>query len=137
LPKKDSFWAQLEALIDSTAKDTWGKIPPKMKNPIKDGDDEDRPELAGCYSIQASSKLRPGIVNATLQPLMEASEIYSGAYYRASIHAYAWEHPTGGKGVSIALDNVMKTRDGEAFSGRTEASADFSDFAKEDVDLLA
>ena len=102
----------------------------------KDGDEEERPELSGCYSVQATSNNKPGIVDAALNPIMDANEIYSGAYYRASIRAYAWDHPTGGKGVSIALDNVMKVKDGEAFSGRTDASADFADFAKEDADLL-
>jgi hypothetical protein len=130
--KKDSpFWAKVDALVKETATAKWGKIPPKMKNPVKDGDEEQRPELVGCYSIQATSNNKPGIVNAALQPIMDSNEIYSGAYYRASIRAYAWEHPTGGKGVSIALDNVMKTKDGEAFSGRTDAGNDFADFAAE------
>jgi hypothetical protein len=93
--------------------------------------------LIGCYSVQATSNNKPGIVDEVLNPIMNANEIYSGAYYRASIRAYAWEHPTGGKGVSIALDNVMKVRDGEAFSGRTDASADFAEFGKEDSDLLS
>ena len=136
LPKKDAFWQELNGLIEETAKGKWGKIPPKMKSPVKDGDEEERPELAGCYSVQATSNNKPGIVGTNLKPVMSADEIYSGAYYRASIRAYAWEHPTGGKGVSIALDNVMKVKDGEAFSGRTDASADFADFAKEDADLL-
>jgi hypothetical protein len=137
LPKKDAFWTKLNALIEDTAKAKWGKIPPKMKSPVKDGDEEERPELIGCYSVQATSNNKPGIVDSSLSPIMEANEIYSGAYYRASIRAYAWEHPTGGKGVSIALDNIMKVKDGEAFSGRTDASADFADFAKEDADLLS
>jgi hypothetical protein len=136
LPKKDAFWTKLNQMVDETAKAKWGKIPPKMKSPVKDGDEEERPELAGCYSIQATSNNKPGIVDAQLQPIMDANEIYSGAYYRASVRAYAWDHPTGGKGVSIALDNIMKTKDGEAFSGRTDASEDFADFAQADNDML-
>jgi len=136
MPKKSPFWTDLNKMVDETAKAKWGKIPPKMKSPVKDGDEEERPEFAGCYSVQATSNNKPGIVDAALKPIMDANEIYSGAYYRASIRAYAWEHPTGGKGVSIALDNIMKVKDGEAFSGRTEASDDFANFAKEDADLL-
>lgn len=136
LPKKDAFWAKLDKLVDETAKAKWGKIPPKMKSPVKDGDDEGRPEFAEQFVIQASSNNKPGVVDAALQPIMDANEIYSGAWYRASIRAFAWEHPTGGKGVSIALDNCMKVKDGEAFSGRTDASADFADFAKAEADLL-
>jgi Protein of unknown function (DUF2815) len=131
IPKKDPFWAKLNGLVEETAKAKWGKIPPKMKSPVKDGDEEERAELAGCYSIQATSNNKPGIVDVSLNPLMDANEIYSGAYYRASIRAFAWDHPTGGKGVSIALDNVMKVKDGEAFSGKVDAAADFADFAKD------
>lgn len=132
--KKDPFWAKLNALVDETAKAKWGKIPQKMKSPVKDGDDDDRPEFVGCFTLQATSNNKPGIVDAQLNPIMDAGEIYSGAYYRASIRAYAWDHPTGGKGVSIALDNIMKTKDGEAFSGRTDASEDFADFASNSHD---
>lgn len=137
LKKTDSFWKKVEALVESTAKEKWGKIPPKMKSPIKDGDEEGRPEFAGCFSIQATSNNKPGIVDTSMQPIMNADEIYSGAWYRASIRAYAWEHPTGGKGVSIALDNVMKTKDDTAYSGRTDAAADFAEFASEDADPLS
>lgn len=129
LKKSDPFWAKVDALVEETAKAKWGKIPPKLKTPKKDGDEEERPEFAGQYTIQATSQNKPGIVDANLQPIMDAKEIYSGAWYRASIRAYAWEHATGGKGVSIALDNVMKLRDDEAFSGRSNAEDDFAEFA--------
>jgi len=134
IPKNDSFWKKVEALIEETAKEKFGKIPPKLKRPIKDGDEPDndgneRPEFKGKFTIQASSKNKPGIVDADLSPIMSEDEIYSGAWYRASIRAYAWDHPTGGKGVSIALDNVMKVKDDEAYSGRTDAATDFADVA--------
>jgi hypothetical protein len=137
IDKKDPFWKKLDALVEETAKAKFGKIPLKMKNPKKDGDEPDddgntRPEFEGRWSIQATSKNKPGIVNIDLNPIMNANEIYSGAWFRASIRAYAWDHPTGGKGVSIALDNLMKVRDDEAFSGRTNAEDDFADFAKKD-----
>lgn len=141
IAKGDAFWAKFDALVDETAKAKWGKIPAKLKTPKKDGDDEDsdgnaRAEFAGRWSIQASSKNKPGIVDANLQPIMSADEIYSGAWYRASIRCYAWEHPTGGKGVSVALDNVMKVKDDEAFSGRTTAGSDFADFASNKDSML-
>lgn len=141
IDKKDPFWKKVDKLIEETAVAKWGKVPAKLKNPKKDGDavDDDgnkRPEFEGRWSIQASSKNKPGIVDASLQPIIDANEIYSGAWFRASIRAYAWEHPTGGKGVSIALDNVMKIRDDEAFSGRSKAEDDFADFASSDDSML-
>lgn len=134
LPKDDKFWSQVEKLVTETATAKWGKIPPKLKTPIKDGDNEGRAEFDGKYTIQATSNNKPDIVDKALKPIMDANEIYSGAWYRASIRAYAWEHPTGGKGVSIALDNVMKVRDDEAFSGRSSADDDFADIADTDDD---
>lgn len=141
IPKNDPFWKKFDKLVEETAVAKWGKVPAKLKTPKKDGDETDddgnvRPEFAGRWSIQATSKNKPGIVDANLQPVMSADEIYSGAWYRASIRCYAWEHPTGGKGVSVALDNVMKTRDDEAFSGRSTAESDFADFASSKDSML-
>lgn len=141
IPKTDPFWKKFDKLVEETAVAKWGKVPPKLKTPKKDGDDTDmdgnvRPEFAGKWSIQASSKKKPGIVDANLQPIMTADEIYSGAWYRASIRCYAWEHATGGRGVSVALDNCMKVRDDEAFSGRARAEDDFADFASAGGDSM-
>jgi len=132
LAKDNKFWDEVQKLVVDTATAKWGKIPPKLKSPIKDGDAEGRAEFEGKMTIQATSNNKPDIVGTNLKPIMEASEIYSGAWYRCSVRAYAWEHPTGGKGVSIALDNVMKVRDDEAFSGRSSAEDDFVVFGAAD-----
>lgn len=132
IAKDNAFWADLKKEVEATALAKWGKIPNKFRSPVKDGDNEGRPELEGCYVVQASSVQKPGLVDKNLKPIMDPNEIYSGAYYRASIRCFAWSHPTGGNGVSIALDNVMKTKDGEAFSGRSKAEDDFASFASAD-----
>ena len=136
LEKDNAFWADLEKAMNDCAMGKWGKIPPRMKSPVKDGDLMEREEFIGRFSVQASSINRPGIVGPDAKPIMDANEIYSGAYYRASVRCYAWEHPTGGKGVSLALDNVMKAKDGEAFSGRTSAEDDFKAFASAGSDSM-
>lgn len=128
LDKKSPFWAELDKEITRVATEKWGKVPPRLKSPVKDGDLAEREELAGCFSVQATSLNRPGIVDSNLNPIMDAEEVYSGAYYRVSYRCYAWDHPTGGKGVSLAIDNAMKTRDGEPFSGRSSAESDFAAF---------
>lgn len=129
LDKDDEFWDELEELIEEAAKEKFGKIPGKMKNPIKDGDDEDYDNLKGHLFINATNTRRPGVVDENLDPIMEPEELYSGAWYRASISPWAWSHPTGGKGVSISLNNVMKIRDDERFDGGTSAEEDFAGFA--------
>jgi hypothetical protein len=128
LPKNHAFWADLDLQVNKAAVDKWGKVPPRLKTPVKDGDDSERSEFAGSNTVQATSLNRPGIVDTNLSPILSADEIYSGAYYRISYHCYAWEHPTGGKGVSLAVDNVMKVKDGEAFSGKSSAESDFAEF---------
>lgn len=130
LPKDDPFWDELEDAIDAAAKAKFnGKIPPKFKSPIKDGDDEPYDNLKGCLFVNASNSRRPGVVDEDLNPIMDGDELYSGAWYRASINAWAWSHATGGKGASISLNNVMKIRDDERYDGGTSAEEDFSSFA--------
>lgn len=141
IPKDHPFWKDVEKLVDATATSKWGKIPHKLKRPIKDGDEPDndgneRPEFKGKFTIQATSKNQPGMVDSSLNPIMDEKEIYSGAWFRASIRAYAWEHATGGKGVSIALDNVMKVRDDEPYSGRAAAEDDFANVASKKDSML-
>ena len=131
LPKDDEFWTEAKAFIDAKAKDKWGNIPPKLKTPIKDGDDMGESIFAGCLYIQASNDRQPGLVDAALKPITDPNQLYSGAWYRASLTAYAWEHPTGGKGVSFSLANVQFVRDDEPLDGRTSPQDDFKDFMDE------
>lgn len=38
---------------------------------------------------------------------------YAGKRVRAALSAFAWNHPTGGKGISFNIDGVMAVEDGE------------------------
>jgi len=130
VPKTETaFLSKLEEEVERVAMAKWGKVPPRLKTTLRDGDEEDRPEFRDNIVFNVKSKSRPGVVDNELQPILDPEELYSGAWYRASIHAFAWEHPTGGKGVSFGLDNVMKVKDDEPFSGKTAAEEDFKAFA--------
>ena len=130
IPKSETeFLEKLETAIEEAAKAKFGKIPAKLKSTLRDGDDEEKEEFKDCILFSVKSATRPGVVDADLQPIIDPEELYSGAYYRASINPFAWDHPTGGKGVSFGLNNVMKVRDGEPFSGRKAAEEDFKAFA--------
>lgn len=104
----------------------------KFKSPIKDGDDELIEQWENCWVFQASTDRQPGVVGPDKAPIIDPKEIYSGAWYRISYSLYAWDHPTGGKGISVSLSNVMKVRDDEAFDGRTSAESDFEDIEYEE-----
>jgi len=139
LPKGDAatkkFMKELKSICDAKAKEKFGTLPKKLKYPWKDGDQEDdRPEWAGAWIVNAKSKSRPGIVMKNLKPVMDEELLYSGAMYRASVSEWSWTHPTGGKGVSLNLDNVMWLEHGDRFDGRSAADDDFADFAEEVVE---
>lgn len=127
IPKSEKeFLAKLDEEITAAATAKWGKVPPRLKTTLRDGDEEGREEFEGCMIFNCKSDSRPGVVDADLQPVLDPELLYSGAYYRVSVNPFAWEHPASGKGVSIGLNNVMWIRDGEAFSGRKAAKDDFS-----------
>ena len=71
-------------------------------------------------------------MDASRQPILERSEVYSGVYGRASIHFYAF-NTNGTKGIACGLNNLQKIRDGESLGGKTRAEDDFAD---EDDDFL-
>lgn len=120
------FLAKLNAEIQAVAIAKWGKVPPRLKTTLRDGDEEDRAELAGAMVFNCKSADRPGIVDSDLQPVLDPELLYSGAWYRVSVSVFAWEHPASGKGVSIGLNNVMWIKDGERYSGRKTAAEDFA-----------
>ena len=99
-----------------------------IKNPLRDGDVE-RPDDAtykDSYFINANSATAPGIVDATRNPIIEHSEVYSGVYGRASINFYAF-NSNGNKGIACGLNNLQKISDGEPLGGKTRAEDDFAD----------
>lgn len=117
-------------------KTKWGgKIPKNLKLPLRDGD-IDKPEsdeYAGMMFLSASGKQKPGIVDRNRKEITDESEVYSGCYCRLSLNFYAFD-VKGNKGVGVGLNNIMKIKDGEAFSGRASAESDFADIEVEDDD---
>lgn len=136
IDKKDKFWKKLDKAIEEAAMAKWGEIPKKMKTFIKDGsDEEDKYGWEDCFVITASNKTQPGILIKTdkgMEEVVDPEDIYSGAYYRASVRPYAYEFTleTGGKskGVAISLDNVLKVGEGDKFTSKTSAQDDFKDY---------
>ena len=131
VPKTDTATVnKIKAAIESAkeaGKPTWGgKVPPGLKVPLRDGDTErDTPEYKGHWFINATSKQRPQVVDASVQPILSADEVYSGCYGRVSINFYAYNQ-NGNRGVAAGLGNVQKVADGEPLSGRSRAEDDFT-----------
>lgn len=138
LPKDDSetkkFIARLKAAIDAVCVAKFGKPIPhnKLKDfPIRSGDDDENEDFAGHILIPASNTFKPNIIDEHGQKLFDEESLYSGAWYRAGIYPWAWDHELSGKGVSINLNTVLKVRDDEAFTSKANAEDDFRDYLKD------
>lgn len=135
--------AKIEAAIaavkaDPKAVTTWGgKFLAGYKTPMRDGDterDTDKsPEYKGMYFLNASSSMKPQVVDADMNPVMDMGEVYSGCYGRVSINLYAY-NKKGGIGIAAGLNNAQKLADGEPLGGRSTADEDFG--AEADDDFL-
>jgi hypothetical protein len=144
IPKKDKVTiAKIEDAIAAATqqgKEKWGgKIPAKLKLPLRDGD-VDRPDddaYVGHYFINASTKSKPGVVDKDLNPVLDQEEVYSGCYARVSVNFYPFE-ASGNRGVAVGLNNVQKLKDGEPLAGKSSALDDFSEELEleEDDDLM-
>ena len=133
----DKIKKAIAAALEAGVTKFGGKIPKNYKNPLRDGDidREDDEAYADHYFINASSKRQPGVVDSSLDPILDSSEFYSGCYGRASINFYAF-NSSGNKGIAAGLNNLQKLQDGERL-GAAAASAE-EDFGEgfEDDDLM-
>jgi hypothetical protein len=134
IPKSDTKTvAALKAAQEFAIAAKWPKRPAKVASTLHDGDGVKEktgeaygPECKGHWVMSVSSKVRPGVVDVNLQPVMDASEVRSGDYARVSINAYCYDS-SGNRGVSFGLNNVQKLETGEALgAGRTRAEDDFT-----------
>jgi len=131
---KSSDLAILNEAIEQCAVDTWGpdyKKKHKVKKPFLKTEDSPKIGLDAeefPVFIRTNSKDKPQIVDAKMTNVTEdkASQVYSGRWGRYSVRPYAYDHPTGGKGISLGLQNVQILRDDESLGGmRSRAEDDF------------
>lgn len=145
IPKKDKDTldklkaAQEKALADAIPTKFNGKKPANLKNTLRDADEEldleKYPEAKGHYFMNVGNKTRPGIVDSSLNQVMDPDEVYSGVYARVSVNAFAY-NASGSKGLSFGLNNVMVLGKGDRLSGGASAEDDFADFATSGSDIL-
>ena len=130
----DKIKKAIEAAKQAGKAKLGGKIPPKLKVPLRDGDEErpDDENYADCYFVNANSTNKPGIVDENRQEIIDRDEFYSGCYGKASINFYAF-NAAGNKGVAAGLNNLMKLEDGERLGGGSTAE---EDFGSPDDDLM-
>jgi len=122
----------LKRVITNVAKEKWGdKLPEGFRSPLRQGnvDRVGKDEYVDKVFINVKTQYKPGIVNHNVEPIMDPTEIYSGCYGKATVTAYAYDK-MGNRGVSLSLQNIQKTRDGEPITGsRITAEAEFEPIA--------
>lgn len=120
------------------------KVPPqKITSSVKDGDvelnrDGDQ-KMPGNYYLKLSSKFAPEVVKRGLAqgkpavvPITDTDEFYSGCFGYATFNFVAYDHPSGGKGITATLYSVFKSRDGEKIGGGgNHAAIDYADIVNE------
>lgn len=135
--------AQKAAAEQGVASKFNGKMPKNLASTLHDGDEdadlERNPEYEGHMYMSVSSRTKPGVVDRSVQPVLDSTEVYSGCYARVSINSYPYNYK-GKKGVSFGLNHVQKWRDGDLLGGRSRAKDDFDalddEYEDEDSDLL-
>lgn len=134
--KESADLSDLKKAAIACAKEKWGekdKWPKKLQMPFSDGDEKaDLEGYAGMIVVRATAKQKPGLVDKDLDPIIDESIFYAGCYARATLSVFAYD-VQGNKGVSFGLQNIQKLKDGEAFSGRKDATKEFDAF-KDDSD---
>ena len=124
IPKKTDI-TEMKRILKAAAVTKWGdKIPKGLRNPIRDGDEKELDGYKDMWAISATSKIKPGLVDADKTAILTSDVFYSGCYARATLTAFAYDQK-GNKGVAFGLQNIQKLRDGEPFSGRTRPEEDF------------
>lgn len=111
LPKGTDVAALKEAIQEKLEDELGAKWrEKKAKLPILKT--EDYPKLAAYADefpvmLRASSKDKPGIVFANGSVCNDPEAVYGGRWAIISLRPFFYDHPTGGKGVSLGLQNVQ------------------------------
>jgi hypothetical protein len=144
--KDDVDITDMKAAANVVAKAEWGD---KTREMVKAGkvrmpfreNGEEKGYPAGSTFINVKSRQKPGVVSRyadekTGKPAVieDPSEIYPGAIVKASLRAYAYDM-NGNRGVSFALVNLQKIKDGPRMDGRLSAADEFTAEARPTADI--
>lgn len=126
--------AGIKAQIERLMKEELKSKVPSDKLCLKDGDEMGRPEFEGKYTIKASTKKRPLVINRDKSPITESDNvIYAGCYVNAIVSLWA-QNNTFGRRINAQLDGVQFCRDGEAFGDGGVSADEFDAFGGSESD---
>lgn len=132
-------WEAMKALANEVSQEAFKKklndLPANFKRPFRKGEEKEGLDGygPGVIFVNATSKMKPGLVDRNKQDILNQEDFYAGCYARATVVAFAYDNK--GKGVAFGLNNLQKVKDGESFSGRVDASEDFEDDLSEGASM--
>lgn len=128
LGKDDAQVENLKTTILNAAENKFGKPLPKgLKMPLGDGDEKEYSGYADHYSLKASTKNRPVIIDGKKNPITETDGvIYGGCYVNASIDFWVMDNQYG-KRVLCNLKGIQFAKDGERFGASNDALDEFDE----------
>jgi hypothetical protein len=135
LDKKDhaDTIKKIQAQIKSLTKEKFkGKALPEDRICLKDGDESVREEMAGMYSIKASTKKRPMVLDRDKTPLTEDDDkIYAGCRVNAIITLWPQDNQFG-KRINASLDGVQFCAHDDPFGAPQIDADEFDAFGSAD-----
>jgi hypothetical protein len=104
-----------------------GIIPKDLKLPLRCGDTDEEKAGEELYKnkwfLNANAVRQPGVVDSSLNRIIDQDALYSGCYGRVSLEFYAFSGKS--KGIAVGLGNIQKLADGERLGGGATAEEDF------------
>jgi hypothetical protein len=129
----------LADLVEAAAVKEWGadyKTKFKVKKPFLKV--EDFPKMGDLAKqgfitfIRTATKTKPEVVGPDGRTPATEDEAYSGRWAVLTVNAWTYDHKTGGKGVSIGLQNAQLLDHADPLgSGRPAAAGQFTDLSGE------
>jgi hypothetical protein len=120
--QKSPKYKAMKDACDAAARAEFGdKIDLKsVKMPFRDAAEKSYDGYhPGHTYISPWSKNKPGVVDASGEPVLLPDEVWSGQLVRANVSPFAWTH-SGKKGVSIGLNHlqIVKSEGQQRLDGR-------------------
>lgn len=136
-----------EAIAKGIAERWGGKKPSRLREPLRDGDDDRGAQgtpvnegqfaavYQGCFFVNAKSNSRPDVVDRKLNAILDKEEVYAGCRGVASLSFFPYKN-SGNCGVGCAINSFVKVKDGDPIAGKPTAQSEFKgcDFGSDEDD---
>lgn len=126
---------EIKQILKDLIQEEWkGETPEDLHKPIKDASKgkrtKDDPVYENKYIIRAKNQNnKPDCVDGMngMKAVIDESTIYSGCYGWVDV-AFATYDKNSKQGITVILNNVMKTADGDRVGGGRSAKNAFADY---------